>query len=54
MQGLQSLRGLLHASLRYLERAGYLRQVSEFEKKDSISFTMEKEQVKTIRKHNQQ
>jgi len=39
-------RGLLHASLRYLERAGYLRQVSEFEKKDSISFTMEKNRLK--------
>ncbi len=44
--GISISRGLLHASLRYLERAGYLRQVSEFEKKDSISFTMEKSRLK--------
>jgi len=47
-------KGLLHASLKYLERAGYLRQVSEFEKKDSISFTMEKSRLKqfVIRANN--
>jgi ATP-dependent DNA helicase RecQ len=39
-------RGLLHAALIYLERAGYIGRVSEFEKKDSIHFTMEKNRLK--------
>jgi len=35
-------RGLLHSSLKFLENAGYLKQVSEFEKKDTIQFLMSK------------
>ena len=38
-------RGLLHSSLKYLENAGYLKQVSEFEKKDTIQFLMSKDRL---------
>jgi len=44
--GTKISRGLLHAALMYLERAGYISRVSEFEKKDSIHFTMEKNRLK--------
>jgi len=38
-------RGLLHSSLKFLENAGYLKQVSEFEKKDTIQFLMSKDNL---------
>ena len=44
--GIKISRGLLHAALMYLERAGYISRVSEFEKKDSIHFTMERNRLK--------
>jgi len=34
--------GLLHSVLKYLENSGYIRQVSEFEKKDSIQILVDK------------
>ena len=33
-------KGMLHASLKFLENAGYLKQVSEFEKKDTVQILM--------------
>ncbi len=39
-------KGLLHSALMYLERAGYLSRVSEFDKKDSIEFIVDKERLK--------
>ena len=38
-------RGLLHSSLKFLENAGYLKQVSEFEKKDTVQFLMNKDRL---------
>ena len=38
-------RGLIHASLKLLEGAGYLKQVSEFEKKDTIQILMSKNKL---------
>ena len=38
-------RGLLHSSLKFLENAGYLKQVSEFEKKDTIQLLMRKDKL---------
>lgn len=46
-------RGLLHASLKTLERGGYLREVSEFEKLTSLQFVADKEKLKNfIKKTN--
>ena len=39
-------RGLLQTSLKYLENAGYLVRISEYEKKDSIQITVSKEKLK--------
>ena len=44
--GNQVSKGLLFASLRYLENSGYIRLVSEFEKKDSFKFLVNKERLK--------
>jgi len=44
--GSQVSKGLLFASLRYLESSGYLRLISEFEKKDSFKFLVNKERLK--------
>ncbi len=46
--GQQVTRGLLHASLKYLEGAGYIRRVSEFEKKDTIRIIADKSKLKTF------
>jgi len=39
-------KGLLHTSLKYLENAGYLTRISEFDKKDSIQVIVSKEKLK--------
>ena len=39
-------RGLLHASLKFLEGAGYLKQVSEFDKKDTLYIPVDKQKLK--------
>ncbi len=39
-------RGLLHASLKYLEQGGYLRPLSEFDKKASVKITTAKNKLK--------
>ena len=43
--------GLLHSALKYLENSGYLRKVSEFDKKDSIQFLFGKESLKQFIKN---
>ena len=46
-------KGLLHASLKALERGGYLREVSEFENLTSLQFVADKEKLKNfIKKTN--
>lgn len=41
-------KGLLYASLTYLESAGYIRKISEFEKNDSIQLLMNKSRLKNF------
>lgn len=43
--GLEISSGLLHSALKYLENSGYLRKVSEFDKKDSIQLLFVKEEI---------
>ena len=38
-------RGLLHASLKFLENAGYIKRISDFEKKDSIQVIFGKKKL---------
>lgn len=38
--------GLLHSALKYLENAGYIRRVSEFDKNDSIQIFVNKEKLR--------
>jgi ATP-dependent DNA helicase RecQ len=38
-------KGLLHSALKFLENAGYMRMVSEFEKKDTIQLLMSKNKI---------
>ncbi|MBE0572010.1 MAG: RecQ family ATP-dependent DNA helicase [Ignavibacteriaceae bacterium] len=38
--------GLLHSALKYLENSGYIRQVSEYDKKDSIQVLFSKEMLR--------
>ncbi len=45
-------KGLLYATLKFLESAGYLRQPSEFENKSSIQLTFEKNRLKDFVKNN--
>jgi ATP-dependent DNA helicase RecQ len=45
-------KGLLYATLKFLENAGYLRQPSEFENKSSIQLTFEKNKLKEFVKSN--
>src|SRR3990172_10062128 len=42
----ESSKGLLHASLKFLESAGYLRLLSEYEKKDTLQFLWNKDRLK--------
>ena len=38
-------RGVLHASLKFLENAGYIKRISDFEKKDSIQINFDKKKL---------
>jgi ATP-dependent DNA helicase RecQ len=38
-------RGLLHASLKFLENAGYIKRISDFEKKDSLQIIFAKKKL---------
>lgn len=42
--------GILHASLKQLENAGYIRRISEFEKSDSLHFLVNRNELKTFLK----
>ncbi|MFO7447796.1 MAG: RecQ family ATP-dependent DNA helicase [Ignavibacteriaceae bacterium] len=44
-------RGLLYSSIKILEEAGYIRYVSEYEKKASVKFLMEKEKLRDFVKN---
>ncbi len=44
--GVEISSGLLHSALKYLENSGYLRRVSEFDKKDSIQLLFGKEELR--------
>jgi ATP-dependent DNA helicase RecQ len=44
--GVEISSGLLHSALKYLENSGYLRKVSEFDKKDSIQLLFGKEELR--------
>ena len=44
--GIELSSGLLYAALKYLENSGYLRRVSEFDKKDSVQFLFGKDKLK--------
>ena len=44
--GVKLNRGLLHSSLKYLENAGYLNRISEYEKEDTIQVIISKEKLK--------
>jgi len=43
--GANITRGLLHASLKFLENAGYIKRISDFEKKDSIQIIFGKKKL---------
>jgi ATP-dependent DNA helicase RecQ len=43
--GMPLSRGLLHSSLKFLESAGYLKPISEFEKKDTIQILMSRNRI---------
>ena len=44
--GVEVSSGLLHSALKYLENSGYIRQVSEYDKKDSIQILFSKENLR--------
>jgi ATP-dependent DNA helicase RecQ len=44
--GVEVSSGLLHSALKYLYNSGYIRQVSEYDKKDSIQILFSKEKLK--------
>jgi ATP-dependent DNA helicase RecQ len=44
--GVEVSSGLLHSALKYLENSGYIRQVSEYDKKDSIQILFSKEKLR--------
>ena len=44
--------GLLHSTLKYLENSGYIRRVSEFEKKDSLQILFSMERLKKFIKNS--
>ena len=41
-------KGLLHASLKFLENAGYVKKISEFDKKDTLQIISDKSKLKTF------
>jgi ATP-dependent DNA helicase RecQ len=44
--GVEVSSGLLHSALKYLENSGYIRQVSEYDKKDSIQILFSKDRLR--------
>jgi ATP-dependent DNA helicase RecQ len=44
--GVEVSSGLLHSALKYLENSGYIRQVSEYDKKDTIQILFSKDKLK--------
>ena len=48
--GAEVSQGLLHSTLKYLENSGYIRRVSEYEKKDSIQVLFSKDKLKEFTK----
>ena len=44
--------GLLHSTLKYLENSGYVRRVSEYEKKDSLQVLFSKDKLKEFIKNS--
>jgi ATP-dependent DNA helicase RecQ len=44
--GVEVSSGLLHSALKYLENSGYIRQVSEYDKKDSIQILFSKDKLR--------
>jgi ATP-dependent DNA helicase RecQ len=44
--------GLVHSALKYLEAAGYVRQISQYEKKDSIQALFSKDRLKEFIKNS--
>jgi len=44
--GVEVSSGLLHSALKYLENSGYIRQVSEYDKKDSIQILVSKDKLR--------
>jgi ATP-dependent DNA helicase RecQ len=48
----QVTKGLLHSALRHLEQGGYLKLLSEFEKRTAIQFLLEKNRLKNFIKNS--
>jgi ATP-dependent DNA helicase RecQ len=49
---MQVTKGLLHSAIRHLEQGGYLRVVSDFERKTAIQFLLEKNRLKNFIKNS--
>jgi ATP-dependent DNA helicase RecQ len=49
---MQVTKGLLHSALRHLEQGGYLKFLSEFEKRTAIQFLLEKNRLKDFIKNS--
>ena len=49
---MQVTKGLLHSALRHLEQGGYLKFLSEFEKRTAIQFLLEKNRLKNFIKNS--
>ena len=50
--GVEVSQGLLHSTLKYLENSGYIRRISEYEKKDSLQILISKEKLKGFIKNS--
>ena len=50
--GVEVSQGLLHSILKYLENSGYIRRISEYEKKDSLQILISKEKLKGFIKNS--
>ena len=50
--GAELSQGLLHSTLKYLENSGYIRRVSEYEKKDSLQVLFSKDKLKEFIKNS--
>jgi len=50
--GVEVSQGLLHSTLKYLENSGYIRRISEYDKKDSLQILFSKEKLKEFIKNS--